>query len=163
MKLSSNPDYNNANWIRVNIVPLSAFKTLLSANSKWATPCFPASTGSQRPGALHRYPASLARDRGRFLANGLGTKVPPDCHGEWGRERETGTFFQLLSLFLCTIVGIMIMKEIIGIFLNISLLLSMVGSLLSTSLLCYPFQSSVFLNAPSRKLSWHLSYSIIIF
>ena len=51
------------------------------------------SIGSQRPDTLHRNPASFARDSGRFLANGLGTKVPPGCHGERGREGETGTLF----------------------------------------------------------------------
>lgn len=62
----------------------------LFVNNKSVTPCFLALKGSQRPGALHCYPASSARDRGRFVANGLGTKVQPGCHGERGRERETG-------------------------------------------------------------------------
>lgn len=60
--------------------------------------------GSQRPGALHRYPASFARDRGRFLANGLGTKVPPGCHGERGRERETGILHFLFQVLIAITV-----------------------------------------------------------
>lgn len=104
---------------------------------------------------------SIPCTRPRTISGKWSGNKSPTWLSWWMRKRKRNRYFlSIVSTSLCTIVGIM--KEIIGIFLNISLLLSMVGSLLTSSFIilqCYPFQSSVFLNAPSRKLSWHFSYT----
>ena len=58
--------------------------------------------GSQRSAALHRYPASFTRNRGRFLANGLGTRVSSGCHGERGGEREASATIFSADILCCT-------------------------------------------------------------
>lgn len=110
---------------------------------------------------------SIPCTRPRTISGKWSGNKSPTWLSWWMRKRKRNRYFlSIVITSLCKIVGIM--KEIIGIFLNISLLLNTVESLLSTSFIilqCYSFRSSVFLSAPSRKfLGIFLTrHSVILF
>lgn len=104
VKLSSNPDYINANWIRVNIVAKHAFK-MLFVNNKSVTPCFlfqQDHKGQTRYIATQHPLHETAEDFWQMVWEQKSQLVV--MVNEEEKEKPVFTFYsQLLSVSLCTI------------------------------------------------------------